>query len=63
MHNFMQNGRFSPGNTEEGKNVQKKSDTLSSRLGPGVVSPGERINVSANIVYVIRGELFTQDST
>ena len=41
------------------ENVQKKSDTLSSRMDPGVVSPGERINVSANIVYVIRWELYT----
>lgn len=29
--------------------------------GPGVVSRTESINVSANIVYVIQRELYTQD--
>ena len=57
----MQNGRFPTGRRGKYKQRQKKSDTLCPQPGPGVVSRAEGINVSANIVYVMVGELYTGD--
>ena len=57
----MQNGRFPTGRRGKYKQRQKKSDTLCPLPGPGVVNRAEGINVSANIVYVIQGELYTQE--
>ena len=61
MHYFMQNGRFPTGRRGKYKQRQKKSDTPCPLPDPGVVNRAEGINVSANIVYVIQGELYTQE--
>ena len=62
----MQNGRIPSGSIGKCVRMQKtgkKERHAMLSAGPGVVSRTESINVSANIVYVIQGELFTQDST